>query len=85
LVTILRLLRVQTGETLRAFAKHHGFNEVLLTRIELGQSYVPPAIRVRLATSLGVAPEMILDPKTGWPALAGKDVRLTIGGAGDGR
>lgn len=84
MVTVLRLLRVKTGDTLRGFARRHGFNEILLTRIELGQSYVPPALRVPLATALGVEIQMILDPTTGWPVLLEKDTPLMIGGVGGG-
>lgn len=85
MVTVVRLLRVQTDNTLRAFAKRHGFNEVLLTRIELGQSYVPPALRARLAAALGVEQQTILDPNTGWPILVEKTPPLRIGGVTGGR
>ncbi|SHF60757.1 Helix-turn-helix domain-containing protein [Desulfofundulus australicus DSM 11792] len=69
MLTCLRVLRMRTGKTLRAFAKEYGFNETVLTRIERGQYYVPPAWREPLANALGCEVKDICDPKTGWPKL----------------
>lgn len=66
MVTVLRMLRVQTGETLRGFARTHGLNEVTLTKIERGQAYVPDGWRSCLAEALGVAVSDICDTN-GWP------------------
>lgn len=71
MVTEIRLLRVKTGSTIRAFAREHGFSEGMLIRVERGQAYVPPNWRSRLAQALGVRVEDICDPATGWPRLAG--------------
>lgn len=67
MVTVLRLRRVKTGKTLRQVARELGISEIGLCRIERGQAYVPPKWRRPLAEVLGVEPEEILDPKTGWP------------------
>ncbi|HHY39480.1 MAG TPA: helix-turn-helix transcriptional regulator [Clostridia bacterium] len=69
MVTALRLRRVRTGKTLRQFAREIGINEGTLIRIERGQCYVPKKWREPLAQALGVDPEEVLDPQTGWPRL----------------
>ncbi|TDA64500.1 MAG: XRE family transcriptional regulator [Clostridia bacterium] len=71
MITALRLARMKTGKTLRSFANENHFSEVMLSRIERGQAYVPPNWREKLAQALGVRVEDICDPVTGWPRLAG--------------
>ncbi len=69
MVTKLRLARVKTDLTLRQFSRQHGFSEIVLCRIERGQSYVPPAWREKLAEALDREPDQLWDPVTGWPRL----------------
>jgi transcriptional regulator with XRE-family HTH domain len=66
MITVLRLARVRTGLTLRAFARRHGLSEVTLCRIERGVQYIPPGWRAKLAEALGLSIEAICDER-GWP------------------
>jgi transcriptional regulator with XRE-family HTH domain len=61
------MLRVEMGQSLRAFAKAYGFSEDMLIRIERGHAYVPEPWRDRLAAALGVSVDEILDSATGLP------------------
>jgi transcriptional regulator with XRE-family HTH domain len=66
MITVLRLARVRTGLTLRAFARRYGLSEVTLCKIERGAHYIPPTWRPRLAAALGLPVEAICDER-GWP------------------
>lgn len=68
-MTAIRLLRVRTGQTMRAFAQAHDLNEQTLCAIERGQMYVPPAMRQVLPQALNVPAKRLFDPETGWPKI----------------
>ncbi|HHV78528.1 MAG TPA: helix-turn-helix transcriptional regulator [Firmicutes bacterium] len=70
MLTNLRVLRVRSGLKASELARRLGLAETMLIRIELAQAYVPPKWRRPLAEALGVEPEAIMDPATGWPKLA---------------
>ena len=71
MVTNLRIARMETGLTLRAFAAMHGFSESVLCRIETGTQYVPPGWRSRLAQALGLSIDEVCD-EHGWPRIREK-------------
>lgn len=66
-VTRLRVFRVQSGLSIKDFANKHGLSAQMLNRMELGQAYIPPHWRERLADALGVSVSDICDPQSGWP------------------
>lgn len=69
LVTNLKLLRIQKGLKLKEAAQAIGLHPTWLSRIECGQSWIPPHLREKLANFYGVSPEEICDLETGWPIL----------------
>ena len=54
MVTALRIARIKTGLSLRAFARNLGIPETTLCKIERGTHYVPPAWRSKLAEAVGL-------------------------------
>ncbi|MDN5331413.1 MAG: helix-turn-helix protein [Tepidanaerobacteraceae bacterium] len=69
MVTNLRILRVKRGLTIRKLAKELEIHECWLNRMELGQSYIPPHLRQKIADFFGVQVSEICDEATGWPIL----------------
>ena len=67
-VTVLRVARVRTGLSLRAFAQQHDLSEVTLCNVERGKYYIPPAWREKLAKVLGISINELCD-ENGWPRL----------------
>jgi transcriptional regulator with XRE-family HTH domain len=61
MVTVLRIARVKTGMSLRAFAKALEMPESTLCKIERGVQYVPPLWRDKLAAAVGLAVQEICD------------------------
>lgn len=59
MVTALRIARIKTGLSLRAFAKNVGIPETTLCKIERGTHYVPPGWRPKLAEAVGLRVEEI--------------------------
>ncbi len=68
MVTTLRLLRIKTGMTQQDFAKQHGLNVSVLSRLERGREYIPPTWRAVLTEVLGVSERDICDER-GFPKL----------------
>jgi transcriptional regulator with XRE-family HTH domain len=68
MITNIKIVRIQTGLTLRAFAAAHGLSESMLCRIERGTQYVPPGWRARLAEALGLSTDEVCDAN-GWPRI----------------
>ncbi len=68
MVTALRIARIRTGMSMRAFAKVVGIPETTLCKIERGTHYVPPAWRPKLAEATGLKVEDICDEE-GLPLL----------------
>jgi transcriptional regulator with XRE-family HTH domain len=68
MVTKVRITRIKTGLSLRAFAKTYGLSEVTLCRIEKGNQYIPPVWRDRLAKALNSSIDELCD-EHGWPRL----------------
>src|SRR5258705_11306464 len=65
MVTKLRMARVKTGLSLRAFAQANKLSESLLSKMETGKYYIPEKWRQTLAEALGLTVAAICDEK-GW-------------------
>ncbi|MGB9858667.1 MAG: helix-turn-helix domain-containing protein [Moorellaceae bacterium] len=68
-VTRLKVLRVQRGLKLIEAAQALGIHFTKLSQIENGRSWVPPALREKLADFFHVGIGEICDLETGWPIL----------------
>jgi len=71
LVTRLKVLRVQKGLKVKEVAQALGIHPNLLSRIECGQSWIPPKYREKLADFYNTSVAEICN-EVGWPTLYNK-------------